>query len=227
MMIIHMKNNRAQCCTCGGIRSFCVRKLKAALVCLLQPPSHGLPGTGPYPGYSTPSTCTFKKSRKAFTARQIDRKLDGWMSDAIFTLDKLEVGHETRTHPHVVHVNSHLSVSACVCACQAVSVSVSVPPGLLFSLSLFLSPSLLWRCLLVVGRATRLRAQQRQRARVHGLSREAGGFCICVHRSCERPRSSALPCKYTRQQHAPSLHKKTLGNLDPSPSSCVHQPTFF
>ena len=115
MMIIHMRNNRAQCCTCGGIRSFCVRKLKAALVCLLHPPSHGLPGTGPYPGYSTPSTCTFKKSRKAFTARQIDRKLDGWMSDAIFTIDKLEVGHEMRTHPHVVHVDSHLSVSVCVC----------------------------------------------------------------------------------------------------------------
>ena len=32
---------------CGGIRSFCVRKLNAARVWRFTPPSHGFPGTGP------------------------------------------------------------------------------------------------------------------------------------------------------------------------------------
>lgn len=46
------------------------KKIPPLILCftyLFTPPSQGLPGTGPYPGYSTPSTCTFRKSLKALT----------------------------------------------------------------------------------------------------------------------------------------------------------------
>lgn len=48
-------------------------KLKAARVCLFTPPSQGFPGTGPYPGYSTPMTCTLRKSLHEAQFREYDQ----------------------------------------------------------------------------------------------------------------------------------------------------------